>query len=44
MAKGNNPYLGAETGMYDANKVQGYLAICKGRTIGPNSWNHHHLG
>lgn len=40
MAKGNNPYSELETKiMYDANKkifVQGYLALCKGRTIGPN--------
>jgi uridine kinase len=40
MAKGNNPYSELETKiMYDANKkifVSGYLALCKGRTIGPN--------
>jgi uridine kinase len=40
MAKGNNPYSELETRiMYDANKkifVSGYLATCKGRTIGPN--------
>lgn len=40
MAKGNNPYSELETKiMYDANKkifVSGYLAMCKGRTIGPN--------
>jgi predicted ATP-dependent serine protease len=40
MAKGNNPYSELETKiMYDANKkafCAGYLAICKGRTIGPN--------
>lgn len=40
MAKGNNPYSELETKiMYDANKkiyVAGYLALCKGRTIGPN--------
>lgn len=40
MAKGNNPYSELETKiMYDANKkifVSGYLASCKGRTIGPN--------
>lgn len=48
MAKGNNPYSELETKiMYDANKkifVTGYLASCKGRTIGPNGgtyiiWN-----
>lgn len=40
MAKGNNPMTELETKiMYDANKkifVSGYLASCKGRTIGPN--------
>lgn len=40
MAKGKNPYSELETKiMYDANKkvfVEGYLATCKGRTIGPN--------
>jgi hypothetical protein len=40
MAKGNNPYSELETKiMYDANKkafCAGYLATCKGRTIGPN--------
>jgi predicted ATP-dependent serine protease len=40
MAKGNNPYSELETKiMYDANKkifCSGYLAACKGRTIGPN--------
>lgn len=40
MAKGNNPYSELETKiMYDANKkifCTGYLASCKGRTIGPN--------
>jgi predicted ATP-dependent serine protease len=40
MAKGNNPYSELETKiMYDANKkiyVNGYLAVCKGRLIGPN--------
>lgn len=40
MAKGNNPYSELETRiMYDANKkifCSGYLASCKGRTIGPN--------
>lgn len=40
MAKGNNPYSELETKiMYDANKkifCAGYLALCKGRTIGPN--------
>lgn len=40
MAKGNNPYTELEYKiMYDANKkifVSGYLAACKGRTIGPN--------
>lgn len=40
MAKANNPYTELETKiMYDANKkifVSGYLALCKGRTIGPN--------
>ena len=40
MAKGPNPYSELETKiMYDANKkifCSGYLAICKGRTIGPN--------
>lgn len=40
MAKGNNPYSELETKiMYDANKkifCSGYLALCKGRTIGPN--------
>ncbi len=40
MAKGNNPYSDLETKiMFDANKkifVTGYLASCKGRTIGPN--------
>lgn len=40
MAKGKNPYSELETKiMYDANKkifVDGYLATCKGRTIGPN--------
>ena len=40
LAKGNNPYsdLGSRI-MGDANKkvfVSGYLATCKGRTIGPN--------
>lgn len=39
-AKGNNPYTELENKiMYDANKkifVSGYLATCKGRTIGPN--------
>lgn len=48
MAKGNNPYSELETKiMYDANKkifCSGYLAACKGRTIGPNGgtyiiWN-----
>lgn len=40
MAKGNNPYSELENKiMYDANKkifCSGYLAACKGRTIGPN--------
>ncbi|MBS7232472.1 hypothetical protein KHA90_15745 [Flavobacterium psychroterrae] len=40
MALGNNPYSELERKiMYDANKkifVSGYLATCKGRTIGPN--------
>lgn len=40
MAKGKNPYSELEMKiMYDANKkifVDGYLAACKGRTIGPN--------
>lgn len=40
MAKGNNPYSELEWKiMYDANKkifCSGYLASCKGRTIGPN--------
>jgi hypothetical protein len=40
MAKGKNPYTELETRiMYDANKkvfCEGYLASCKGRTIGPN--------
>lgn len=40
MAKGTNPYSELEMKiMYDANKkvfVSGYLAACKGRTIGPN--------
>jgi len=40
MALGSNPYSEMEKKiMYDANKkifVSGYLATCKGRTIGPN--------
>jgi len=40
MALGNNPYSELERKiMYDANKkifCSGYLASCKGRTIGPN--------
>ncbi|NHN26793.1 hypothetical protein FIA58_013995 [Flavobacterium jejuense] len=40
MAKGSNPYSELETKiMYDANKkifTSGYVASCKGRTIGPN--------
>lgn len=40
MAKGNNPLTYMEEKiMYDANKkifCSGYLASCKGRTIGPN--------
>lgn len=40
MAKGKNPYSELEVKiMYDANKkvfCEGYLAACKGRTIGPN--------
>lgn len=40
MAKGNNPYTELEQKiMFDANKkifCSGYLAQCKGRTIGPN--------
>jgi len=40
MANGNHPYSELEKKiMYDANKkvfVSGYLASCKGRTIGPN--------
>lgn len=40
MAKSNNPYSELEIKiMYDANKkifCSGYLASCKGRTIGPN--------
>lgn len=40
MAKANNPYSELENKiMFDANKkifVTGYLASCKGRTIGPN--------
>lgn len=44
MAKGNNPYSELEMKiMYDANKkifCSGYLASCKGRTIGPNGGNY----